>query len=111
MLLNVRNIIVNILNLVLAVVVIFLSLRIVLNLFAANSTTPFVQWIYAISSNFVYPFSGIVPNITLGTNSVLDIVAFIAIIAYTLVTYLIIALVDAITRHTNTGYNDHTVHA
>lgn len=91
---NVRNIITGILDISLAVIAFFIGLRIVFKLFAANSATPFVAWVYRVSDNLVYPFAGIFPNLSLQTG-VFDIVAVIALVAYIILIYLIIALIDS----------------
>ncbi len=86
-----------------AVVSFFIGLRFVLNLVAANPSTPFVAWIYQISSNLIYPFSGIVPNFTFG-DGVFDMVALISLLAYAIVFYLIGALLDAVLPVSRTYY-------
>jgi uncharacterized protein YggT (Ycf19 family) len=85
-----------ILNVVMAVITFFLGLRIVLRLFAANPSTPFVQWIYNISDGLMAPFSGIFPSTSLGQNATFDLSAFIALVAYTILFYLIGALIRAV---------------
>lgn len=106
---NIRNILATILNLILGIVTFFIGFRILFQLFAANSNTPFVAWIYNISSGFMAPFAGIFPSITLGqTGSVLDVVALITLIAYAIITQLLISLIDGIVRSsTPTTYTTH----
>jgi hypothetical protein len=103
MALNLRNIIVWLLDLVMAVLAFFLGLRIVFKLFDANPGTPFVNWIYRASDNLVFPFSGIFPNLNLGTGA-FDVVAVIALLAYLVVLYLVIAVVDTAFRAVSDRY-------
>jgi YggT family protein len=100
----------SIFNLALAVIVFFLGLRIVLRLFNANSGTPFVQWIYGVSDSLMSPFRGIFPSAAIGNNAVFDIPAFISLLAYALLFYLVVALIRAVTRPRDDGYivSDHT---
>lgn len=91
-----RNFIATILNLALAIALFFLGLRFAFELFGANSATPFVAWIYNTSAFFLGPFAGILPNIALGGNSFIDVVAIVAMIAYSLIVYLVIAALDAV---------------
>ncbi len=91
------RIISTILNAALAVIVFFLGLRIVLQLFNANTATPFVQWIYDMSGGLMNPFRGIFPSAAIGNGAVFDLPAFVALIAYAVLFYLIGALVSAIT--------------
>lgn len=91
---------VRLLNLFLAIVGFFLILRFVLRLLSANPATPFVAWIYDVSSTLMSPFRGIFVNPTVPTingQAVFDIVALVAFIFYSLLIYFLIALVEAVT--------------
>lgn len=103
---SVRNVIVWLLDLVMAVLAFFLGLRIVFKLFDANPATPFVNWIYRVSESLVFPFSGIFPNLNLGTGA-FDVVAVIALLAYLVVLYLVIAVIDAAFRTVADRYYHH----
>lgn len=94
MVLGTRNLLVGLVNLILAVVAFFIGLRIIFELLAANTATPFVSWVYQISDNFIRPFRGMFPNLgtTAGVN--VDVVAIVALVVYALVAYLVIALID-----------------
>ncbi len=94
MTLGIRSVLIYLLDILAAVLSFFLGLRIVLELFAANPDTPIVAWIYTVSSNLMTPFSGILPNLSLG-GPVLDIVAIITLIAYLLVIYLVMSIVGS----------------
>lgn len=95
---NIHVLLVRLINIFLAVVVFFLGMRLVLRLVTANEATPFVAWIYSVSEYFITPFRGIVENPTVTGGSILDVVALIAIVAYMLLAYLVIALMNAIAR-------------
>lgn len=94
-----HDFLVKLLNLFLAIVGFFLLLRFLFRLLSANSATPFVAWIYDISSTLMSPFRGIFPNPTVPTaqgTAIFDVVALVAFIAYALLVYLLIALIDAV---------------
>lgn len=101
MTLSLYRIINSIANIALAVITFFLGLRILLRLFNANSATPFVAWIYSVSQGLIYPFRGIFPNLAIGNNAVFDLPAFIALVAYAVLVYFIMALIRAVARPTD----------
>ncbi len=105
---GVRNTIATILDLIFGVMTFFLGLRFIMELFGANSATPFGSWIYSISGNLMSPFAGIVPNLTIGAGFI-DMVALIAIFAYGVLFYLVTALVNAVTRPRVAHDHDHLV--
>ena len=65
--------------------VITLSLRVFLLATSANSTTPFVKFIYNTSADYLQPFRGIFPPKTVGQTGYLDTASIFAIIVYLLV--------------------------
>ena len=68
-----------------------------LELFGANPSSGFAQWIYRSASRVTAPFRGIFPSHVNG-NSVLDVSLLFAIIMYALFALLVHALVDFIER-------------
>lgn len=98
----IRNAINTILNITMAVVSFFLVLRILLELFGATRGTPFVNWIYGMSDSIMNPFVGIFPNFSFGSGSILNTVAVISFIAYAILSYLIMAIMDGIKRPDST---------
>jgi hypothetical protein len=62
----------------------------------------------------IYPFAGIFPNLTLQGGSFIDAVALIALVAYSILGYLLITLVDSVAvgagRHLHPHSDEH-VHA
>ena len=107
---NLRNFVVFIIDLFIGAVGILLGLRIVLKLVAANSATPFVSWLYGISDNLVAPFAGILPSINMGSGAVLDTVALISLVAYTIMAYLVTWLIDSLIAHMPVRYTRHSEH-
>jgi len=103
---SIRNVVYYLLNLWLAVVTFFLGFRIVFQLFAANSGTPFVAWIYDVSAAIMSPFAGIFPSLQLAGRSNLDTVAISSLFAYAMVNWVILAIVDSATAAT-----EETVHS
>jgi uncharacterized protein YggT (Ycf19 family) len=74
----------------------FLILRIVLLLLVANRSNDVVQFILSITNPFVEPFRGMFALERIsdsGTGSVLDVGAIVALIAWTLIELLILAIV------------------
>lgn len=62
--------------------VITLTLRVFLLAFSANSDTPFVQFIYKTSADYLNPFRGIFPPKPIGETGYFDVAALFAIIIY-----------------------------
>lgn len=93
---GIRYLIITLLNIALGIVSFFLGLRIILRLFGANVSTPIVSWIYNISESLIAPFNGIFPSTTLVPGSVFDIPALIALLAYGVIFYAVIAILNTI---------------
>jgi uncharacterized protein YggT (Ycf19 family) len=73
------------------------SLAFVLQLFGANPSSGFAQWVYRSASRVTAPFRGIFPSHVNG-NSVLDVSLLFAIIMYALFALLVHALIDYMER-------------
>lgn len=95
-------------NFIFGVVELLLGLRIILRFFAANSATPFVSWIYDISSPLLYPFRGIFPSPVLKGGYVLEVPTLIALLAYAILGYLIVQLISFIDYSTTRYYTQDT---
>lgn len=107
---SIRNLIVYIVNLALGIVTFFIGFRILLELFAANSSAPFAAWIYNVSDGLISPFAAMFPNLTVsGTGSVFDVVALISLIVYAIAARLLIAVVDTVLTPTSTTYTRSTI--
>lgn len=69
--------------------VIVLALRVFLLAASANSTTPFVNFIYRTSADYLAPFRGIFPPKAIGETGYIDIASLFAIIIYLLIAWLV----------------------
>ena len=69
-----------------------------LELFGANTSAPFVQWIYRSEERFMKPFRGIFPPVEVSDNSVLDVAVLFGILMYGLFALAIHALVEWLDR-------------
>ena len=79
-------------NFVFTIIEILLGLRFIFRLFAANSSAPFVDWLYRTSGVLVSPFHGIFTEPVIDAHFVFDITALIALVIYSLLFSLIIYL-------------------
>lgn len=62
--------------------VITLTLRVFLLAFSANPSTPFVEFIYKTSADYLNPFRGIFPSKPVGETGYFDVASMFAIIIY-----------------------------
>ena len=76
--------------------VIVLGLRVFLLAFSANAATPFVQYIYKTSADYLAPFRWIFPSKPVGETGYLDIASIFAIIMYLLFAWLVSAGINYI---------------
>lgn len=93
---RVQYLLATLLNIIFGAVVFLLGLRIVLRLFGANPSTPFVSWTYSVSESLLTPFRGIFPTTQLVPGSVFDIPAFVALLVYGIAFYLVASIVNMI---------------
>jgi uncharacterized protein YggT (Ycf19 family) len=77
------------------VAIVIATLAFVLQLFGADPSNGFVEWVYRSASRVTAPFRGIFPTHTNG-NSVLDVSLLFAIIMYALFALLVNVLIDYI---------------
>jgi uncharacterized protein YggT (Ycf19 family) len=84
-------------GLVVAAVVILL-IAFFLELFNANSSAPFVQWIYRSAETIMAPFRGIFPRVEAESGSVFDVSILFAILMYGLFAMAIHALISWLER-------------
>jgi uncharacterized protein YggT (Ycf19 family) len=82
--------------------IIVLGLRVFLLAFSANDSTPFVDFIYRTSANFLNPFRGIFPPRPVGDTGYLDVAALFAMIIYALIGWGFSALVHVIQHKIDT---------
>jgi uncharacterized protein YggT (Ycf19 family) len=88
------DLITGLLSFFLFLVSLILFLRVVLRLFGANQSVPFVAWVYDSSATLMEPFRGIFPTPVIEGGFVIDFPALFALIVYVLIGYLIIAAID-----------------
>lgn len=93
---TIRTVIVQLINLVMAVITFLIGMRVVMKVLGANPSTPIVWWVMQLSDQVVYPFQGIFTNPALDATRTLDIVALIALLAYAIIAYLVISLIDSL---------------
>jgi hypothetical protein len=79
------------------IAIVIATLAFVLQLFGADPSSGFAQWVYRSASRVTAPFRGIFPSHVNG-NSVLDVSLLFAIIMYALFALLVHALIDYIER-------------
>ncbi len=80
---------------ILGVIEVVLAFRVILKLLGANAFSGFASFIYAISSPFALPFSGILGT-TVSSSSVFEWSTLIAMAVYFIVSYGIVALFQLI---------------
>ncbi|HET7630293.1 MAG TPA: YggT family protein [Candidatus Saccharimonadales bacterium] len=88
-------------NFFVAVVEIFLGLRVILRLFGANPANGFVEWIYNSSGVLMEPFRGIFPTETIAPDHVVDFSALFAMLVYALIGMAFLALATWLTPRDN----------
>lgn len=76
----------------------FLILRFSLRLLAANPGTPFVRFVYDSSTPILAPFAGIFPSPVIERGHIVEFSTLFAIIAYSLMMYLILELIAWLAR-------------
>lgn len=93
---RIRNFMIGLINLILAVSWILLGLRFILKLFAANPNNEFVEWVYATSGEILAPFRGIFPSANI-EGFTIDFTALFGMLIYGLLAMLVIYLIDLLT--------------
>lgn len=86
----------DIINFVIAFVILLLGLRLVLRFFGANPSVPFVQWVYDTTTPILGPFRGIFPSAELQGQFVLEFSTIFAMIIYALIGYFLIYLISLV---------------
>ena len=76
--------------------IILLALRIFLLAFSANVTTPFVEFVYRTSADYLAPFRNIFPPRSIGETGYFDVAALFAIIMYLLLAWGFNSLINYI---------------
>jgi len=76
---------------------VFLGIGFVLLLFGANSTVPFVQFIYKVAAEFLQPFRGIFPLHKISETSYFSTSALFAIMMYLIFAAALQSLISYLT--------------
>lgn len=76
--------------------IVLMGLRVFLLLFSANPTTPFVEFVYRTSADYLEPFRGIFPPRAVSETGYFDVAALFAIIIYLLLAWGFSALLQYI---------------
>lgn len=83
------------------VIIALLALRIILLLLAANQGSPFVDFVYALSGIFAWPFFGIFSYTPAYGSSVFEISSVVAIAVYALIAWAIAKLATLTSNRTD----------
>lgn len=76
-----------------------LSLRIVLKLFGASVTAPFVHWIYETTNPLLSPFSGMFPAPKITGGFVIEFSTLFALIIYATIGYLAAEIIESLINY------------
>ena len=70
-------------------------IRILLSVFASNSTHSFVQWVNTFSDIFVTPFEGIAPSTLVIDKAEIALTPIIALVFYAIIGFVLSELIKA----------------
>lgn len=84
-----------------------IGVRLILKLFGANPTAPFVTWIYDTSQALVGPFAGAFPAPRLSGGFVIEFSALFAMLIYAFIAYLISEFVKFIEMRVDRSQREH----
>jgi|SRR3989338_5820657 len=73
-----------------------LGLRIILKLFGASTSAPFVTWIYETTQPLLTPFIGMFPSPRLTDGFVIEFSSLFALMVYALIGYLATELLETL---------------
>lgn len=83
-----------------SLVELLISLRIILKLFGASTTAPFVRWTYETTNPLLEPFLGMFPSPNLEGGFVIEFSAIFALLVYAFVGYLLLEVISVLIRPT-----------
>jgi YggT family protein len=83
------RIIATVINIVLGFIEFLLGVRFIFKVLGVQPTTSFVSWIYDTSSPFITPFLGVLPNISFGSRSVLELTTLVALIIFGIIAAIV----------------------
>ncbi len=89
--------VIRLVNIIVGIIEGALILRVILELFGANSSSPFVGWLYGVTNAIIAPFVGIFSSLNIGSGMfVIDTVAIVAMIGYAILGWIVIKLLSLI---------------
>lgn len=91
-----RSILAAVVNFFVGLAEAILGIRVLFELFTANTANGFVGWIYDTSNTLLSPFRGIFPAGKITSSHVLDFSALFAMLIYAFFGYLLVELLDFI---------------
>ena len=101
---RITSFLIYLIDFVLALVELLIGMRILLKLFAANESAPFVSWIYATSHSVVSPFLGMFPAPVLEGGVIVEFSSIFALIVYAILGFLLVNLVEYIAYVSSSTY-------
>lgn len=81
-----------------SLVELIISLRIILKLFGASETAPFVQWVYETSGPLLEPFIGMFPSPNISGGFVIEFSALFGLMVYAFIGYILLEIVATLMR-------------
>ncbi len=76
-------------NTIFGIVEFFIGLRIILKLFGASTSAPFVSWVYETTNPLLRPFLGMFPSPRLEGGFIIEFSALFGLLVYAFIGYLI----------------------
>lgn len=86
----------SLISIVFAAVEVLIGMMILLKLFGAFSSAPFVRWVYQTTDPLLYPFSGMFPSPRIEGGFIIEFSAVFGLIAYTLVGSFISEILETV---------------
>lgn len=82
---------------------IILGLRLIFQLFDADRTNGFVNWVYGMGAPLLEPIRGIFPAVEYSNKYILDMPNLFAILGYAFVGYLLLVIVNVVPKPRDLG--------
>ncbi|MFP4514485.1 MAG: YggT family protein [Parcubacteria group bacterium] len=101
-----KKILENTVNIVFSLVEVFLLMRFVLKLFGANTSAPFVSWIYETSDPLLYPFRGMFSAPVLEDGLIIEFSTLFAVIVYAIVAWILIEIINYLSNFRKAKNNE-----
>jgi hypothetical protein len=87
-------------NGIISLVELLISVRILLKLFGASTTAPFVRWVYETSAPLLEPFIGMFPSPNITGGLVLEFSAIFGLLVYAFMGYLLLEVINVLVPRT-----------